>query len=91
MTDVLVTVKVSPDGDDVNLENLASEIKSKLPQGYSIAKTGKEPIAYGLEALVLLITMPEQTEGGTDQLEEIINQIPGVSHAEVTNITRLGF
>lgn len=35
--------------------------------------------------------MPENVEGGTDTLEEIINGIQGVSHAEVVGVTRLGF
>jgi elongation factor 1-beta len=91
MTEVLVTLKVFPEGDEVDLNNLIIEIKKKLPAQYRILKTSTEPIAFGLNALILFITMPEETEGGTESLEELINNIQGVSHAEVINITRLGF
>ncbi|GGT97034.1 elongation factor 1-beta [Sulfodiicoccus acidiphilus] len=91
MTDIMAVVKVFPEGDEVNLDKLTEEIRDKLPQGYRLVRTDKEPIAYGLNALVLFITLPEQTEGGTNPLEDTIGTIQGVSHVEVVNVTRLGF
>jgi len=91
MTDVLVVLKVFPEGDDINLDNLADNISKKLPEGYKLVRKDTEPIAYGLKALVLYIQMPEQTEGGTDTLENLASEVEGVSHAEVVGITRLGF
>jgi elongation factor 1-beta len=91
MTDVLVVLKVFPDSDEVNLDKLAEEISKKLPQNYSIVRKETEPIAFGLQALVLYVKMPEETEGGTDTLEEIASNVEGVSHAEVVGMTRLGF
>ncbi|AAK40523.1 elongation factor 1-beta [Saccharolobus solfataricus] len=91
MTDVLVVLKVFPDSDEVNLDNLYTDISSKLPKEYKIIRKETEPIAFGLNALILYVQMPEQTEGGTDNLEEVVNNIQGVSHAEVVGITRLGF
>ncbi len=91
MTDVLVVLKVFPDSDEVNLDKLAEEISNKLPKNYSIVRKETEPIAFGLQALILYIKMPEETEGGTDMLEETASNIEGVSHAEVVGITRLGF
>jgi len=35
--------------------------------------------------------MPEELEGGTDELESLINEISGVSHAEVESVSRLSF
>ncbi|QGR18777.1 elongation factor 1-beta [Stygiolobus azoricus] len=91
MADVLVILKVYPDSDEVNLDNLTQQINSKLPQGYKLVRKETEPIAYGLKALVVYIQMPENTEGGTESLEDIVNGIEGVSHAEVVQVTRLGF
>ncbi|MEM0362884.1 MAG: elongation factor 1-beta [Sulfolobaceae archaeon] len=91
MTDILVVLKVFPDSDEINLDSLYAEINNKLPKEYKIVKKETEPIAYGLNALILYIQMPEQTEGGTENLEEIVNNIQGVSHAEVVGLTRLGF
>jgi elongation factor 1-beta len=91
MTDLLVVLKVFPDGDEVSLDTIYNSIASKLPEGYKIMKKETEPIAYGLNSLVLYIQMPEQTEGGTDFLEETAGSVEGVSHAEVVGMTRLGF
>ncbi|WP_221287126.1 elongation factor 1-beta [Stygiolobus caldivivus] len=91
MTDVLVILKVYPESDEINLDTLTEEINKKLPQGYKLVRKDTEPIAYGLKALVAYIQMPENTEGGTEALEDIVNGIQGVSHAEVVGVTRLGF
>ena len=91
MADVLVVIKVYPESDEVNLDNLYEEIEKRLPKNYKLVRKDTEPIAYGLKALVVYVEMPENTEGGTDVLEETINGIEGVSHAEVVGITRLGF
>ncbi|NON61477.1 elongation factor 1-beta [Acidianus sp. RZ1] len=91
MTDVLVVLKVFPDSDEIDLDKLAEEISKRLPTGYTVVRKDTEPIAFGLKALVLYVQMPEQTEGGTDVLEEKASEIEGVSHAEVVGLTRLGF
>lgn len=90
MADVLLVIKVYPEDDTINLDTLKEEIQKKLPNNYKVIKTEIEPIAYGLNSLILYIQMPE-AEGGTDKLEELINETQGVSNSEVINITRLGF
>ena len=91
MVDVLVIVKVYPESDEVNLDSLYEEIEKKLPKDYKLVRKDTEPIAFGLKALVLYVQMPENVEGGTEMLEDTINGIQGVSHAEVVGVTRLGF
>ncbi len=89
MARVLVVMKVMPEDIDIDLEELKEKIRSKLPQGYEIARHDIEPIAFGLKALRLYIIMPEETEGGTDPLEKIVNSVEGVSQAEVEIVHRL--
>ena len=91
MADVLVILKVYPESDEVNLDAISEEINKRLPEGYKLVRKDTEPIAYGLKALIAYIQMPENTEGGTEALEELVNGIQGVSHAEVVGVTRLGF
>jgi elongation factor 1-beta len=89
---VIAVVKVFPEGDEVSLDDILNQINQKLPKDkYSIVKTDTEPIAFGLKALVLFVQMPEELEGGTDELESLINEISGVSHAEVESVSRLSF
>ncbi|EHP69308.1 MAG: elongation factor 1-beta [Metallosphaera yellowstonensis] len=91
MADVMVVLKVFPEGDETDLDVVSKKLLDKLPEGYKLVRKETEPIAFGLNALVLYISMPERTEGGTDTLEELASSIEGVSHAEVVGITRLGF
>lgn len=86
---VLVVMKILPEDINIDLEELKERIRSSLPKGYEIARHDIEPIAFGLKALRLYIIMPEQTEGGTEPLERLINGVDGVSQAEVEIVHRL--
>jgi elongation factor 1-beta len=89
MARVAVVLKVYPEDVNIDLEELRREIERRLPQDYSLKAWDEEPIAFGLKALRLLITMPEEIEGGTEPLEQIISQVPGVSQVEVEMIQRV--
>jgi elongation factor 1-beta len=89
MARVAVVLKVYPEDINIDLEELRREIERRLPQDYSLKAWDEEPIAFGLKALRLLITMPEEIEGGTEPLEQIISQVPGVSQVEVELIQRV--
>lgn len=89
MARVAVVLKVYPEDVNIDLEELRREIERRLPQDYSLKAWDEEPIAFGLKALRLFITMPEEIEGGTEPLEQIISQVPGVSQVEVELIQRV--
>jgi elongation factor 1-beta len=89
MARVAVVLKVYPEDINIDLEELRREIERRLPQDYSLKAWDEEPIAFGLKALRLFITMPEEIEGGTEPLEQIISQVPGVSQVEVELIQRI--
>ncbi|MET1101856.1 MAG: elongation factor 1-beta [Pyrodictiaceae archaeon] len=89
MAKVLVVVKVYPSGIEVDLDSLAKAIGDKLPEGYEITRYDKEPIAFGLSALRLYILMPEDVEGGTTRLEELIQGIDGVEELEIEAVHRI--
>ncbi|MEM4440595.1 MAG: elongation factor 1-beta [Desulfurococcaceae archaeon] len=89
MSRVAVVLRIFPEDVATNLENIVSEIKQKLPPEYSLELWDTEPIAFGLNALRVLIVMPENVEGGTEHLEELISQIPGVSQVETIVVHRV--
>ncbi len=89
MARVLVVMKVLPEDVSINLEELKERIGSMLPEGYEIARHDVEPIAFGLKALRLYIVMPEEVEGGTEPLENLVNSVDGVSQAEVEIVHRM--
>ncbi|RLG77587.1 MAG: elongation factor 1-beta [Thermoprotei archaeon] len=92
MAQVLVVLKVYPKDVMENLEPLVKKIEKALPQEkYKIAKWEPLDIAFGYKALMLYVTMPEETEGGTEELEEVIRGVDEVDNVEVEYITRLAF
>ena len=89
MAKVLVLLKVLPEDINIDLEELKERIRQALPEGYEIKGYDKEPIAFGLKALRLYILMPEETEGGTEPLENAVMKVEGVSQVEVEAVHRI--
>ena len=88
MGKVIVSLRVNPESDEVDLDKLISDIKSKLPSYYEILRHDKEYVAFGLYALRLYIAMPEDFEGGTDELERSLTEVKGVSSVDIDFVTR---
>jgi len=89
MARVAVLLRVMPNSLDINLGDLKLAIEKKLPGSYKILDSKEEPIAFGLKSLMLLISMEENTEGGTEELESKIKGVEGVEEVEVENISRI--
>jgi len=89
MGKLVVIIKVFPKDININLDNLVETIKKNLPPYYEIKKYEKVPIAFGLSALVLSITMPEHVKGGTEELENLIRNLDEVSEVNVEYVSRI--
>ncbi len=89
MARVAVILRVLPSSIDIDLDALKSKIEGSLPEGYKVEGSGIEPIAFGLKALKLIISMPEETEGGTEALEERLRSLPEVDQVEIEAVHRL--
>jgi len=90
MARVAVVLKLYPESPEIDLEALKARIKERLPEGYSIEGSDEEPIAFGLKALKLIVSMPEDVEGGTETLESLLMSIDGVGQVEVEVVQRMG-
>jgi elongation factor 1-beta len=88
MTNVLALIKVMPKSADTNLEKLQNAISKKLPPKVSIKKVETEEIAFGLKALKLSLTLPDDS-GGTDIVEDAIRKVSGVGDVQVEFCSRL--
>ncbi len=88
MGKVIVALRVNPESDSIDLENLISDIRRALPKHYEILKYEKHYIAFGLYGLMLYIAMPEDFEGGTEELERILTSVNGVSSIDIEYVTR---
>ncbi|MBS7641853.1 MAG: elongation factor 1-beta [Candidatus Bathyarchaeia archaeon] len=84
MARVMATIRVFPSSIDEDLNILVESINEKLPSDARLYTYRREPIAFGIEALILDILVPEETMGEVlDRVEEAIRSIEGVSEVEV--------
>lgn len=86
---VVVSVKINPQSDEVNLDELVDRIRGALPPQYELIKAERFYIAFGLYGLRVFLAMPEDYEGGTYELENILGSVEGVSSIDIEYITRL--
>ncbi|MCC6034352.1 MAG: elongation factor 1-beta [Desulfurococcaceae archaeon] len=88
MARVAVVLKIYPEDVTIDLGEIVEKIKETLPPDYKLEMWDLEPVAFGIKVLRVLITMPENIEGGTEPLEHIISNIAGVSQVEVILVSR---
>jgi elongation factor 1-beta len=82
MAKVLVTLRIMPKDINVDIQNLKSEILSKIK-----ASIHEVPIAFGLTALDVFV-LAEDKEGEMERIEKLLKEINGVGEIEVIEVTR---
>ena len=89
MADVVVTLRIMPQGTEINLAEIESKAKKEIVDFCNSKefKTNIEPIAFGLKALNIFFVMDE-SKGSTEALEQKISRIDGVESVEVTDVRR---
>lgn len=88
MSNMLVSMKIFPNDITVDLSQLRQEIEKSLPKDSSVRKFAEEPIAFGLNALIAHIVIPEDKQDSLEKIENIIKQINGVSNVETFMMQR---
>jgi elongation factor 1-beta len=83
MGSVAVIMRVMPESPDVDLEQLKTALKQKLP---GIQDMKIEPIGFGLKAIKFAAIIND-AGGETDALETSLGSIPGVERAEIIEVT----
>ena len=86
MGEVIMKIKVLPEDAGMDIEKLKEEIMKAIPDYAKVNKTEIAPIAFGLKALMLYITIPDQSP---DELMDKINGIAGVSNATIDELSLL--
>ncbi|MBN2150748.1 MAG: elongation factor 1-beta [Candidatus Lokiarchaeota archaeon] len=92
-------IRVLPEDVDIDLINLKDQITNvlltdvkDLEGNHKVCQLlvcKEEPIAFGLKALNLQVSMPEFMAGGTQPVEDVLSKLPGVQRVEVGIVTRL--
>lgn len=88
MADVVVTVKLMPKSQKINLKNVEGKAKEAIAAfGGEVGKTEEQPVAFGLKALIIYFVMNE-SKGSTEELEAALANINGVGSVDVTDVRR---
>lgn len=88
MARVVMTIKIMPDGVEINLDNLLERVKGAVPEGTDIGAIETQPVAFGLVAIRMNLVRDESM-GGTDDIEEAISAVEGVAQVEVEMVSRM--
>ena len=89
LANIVISLKILPEGIEVDFNQLQKLIVKALPAKAKIFSDFQtEPIAYGLNALIAHIQIPEDETGILDKTEQSIEQIPGVSRIQTLMVRR---
>lgn len=77
--------RVLPEGLEVDLNKLRSEIEKALPEAARLKASEEKPVAFGLKALHVLIVLDDK-KGGAEQVEAAISAVPGVQSVEIVEM-----
>ena len=88
MARVVGTYKLLPEKPSIKPATIKKRIEKVLPKDMKLTASGERPIAFGLVALVVDINFAEE-DGLQDQLEEILQNIEGVSEVEALQFFRM--
>ena len=88
MARVIITIRVMPEDVDIDLDDLFERIKNSVPEGTDVRANEVVPVAFGLKALRINFARDESL-GGTDDIEEAIGNLDGVSQVEVEVVSRI--
>jgi elongation factor 1-beta len=84
---IIVRVKILPESIDMRPEELLKKVADSVSSVAKVQRHRVEPIAFGLNALIVDFAI-EDAEGGTDPLEEAISKVNGVGSMEVIGVSR---
>jgi elongation factor 1-beta len=85
MGEVGLQYRILPEGTEVDLGKLLTDVKAALPKGANLKASETRPVAFGLKALHILIVM-EDKQGGADIVEQAIGGVSGVQSVEIVEM-----
>ncbi|MGA1974461.1 MAG: elongation factor 1-beta [Conexivisphaerales archaeon] len=87
MADLVARIKVLPEDIESKPEQTLEDIKASTKAVASVIRYRVEPIAFGLNALIIDFGI-EDKEGGTDPLEMALLATKGISQVDVMGVSK---
>jgi translation elongation factor aEF-1 beta len=88
MGSVVVSYKIFPIDITVDFGELKKKVEDCLPEFASIYGFAEEPIAFGLNVLIVHIKIPEDKSGVLDELEKKFKRISEISQVQPGMVRR---
>lgn len=85
---VVTTLRIMPTDPGVDLESIKDGLEKIVKQFGRIHKTEVKPIAFGLNALEVVILLND-SKGGMEEIESQVKGLNGVGSVEVIDVSRL--
>lgn len=86
MGEVAIVYSIMPESTDVNLGELKDNIVKTLSQIAKVKGTAEKPVAFGLNAIHVMILLDDK-KGGTEVVENALANIKGVQSVDVVEMS----
>ena len=88
MATVFCTLKIMPESVDVSLKEIEEKAKEKIKNfGGDVATVEIEPIAFGLNAVMISFFVDEK-KGSPDPVADEIAELDGIASATIVDVRR---
>ena len=87
MSRLVARIKILPKDSETDIETLINNLKMGIPKGMELKAHAKEPIAFGLNALIGDFLL-DDAEGEMEKLEDSLRQIEGAGEIQIITISR---
>ena len=88
MGSVIVTYKVFPEDILESFDDMKKNIEKIMPEFATLEGYGEEPVAFGLNALLVQLRFPEDKTGIVDEFETALGKIDRVSQVQTLMVRR---
>ena len=87
MSRLVARIKILPADSETDIEKLVNNLKTSIPDGMELKAHAKEPIAFGLNAIIGDFLL-DDAEGEMEKLEESLKQTEGAGEIQIITISR---
>lgn len=89
MGEVVAVYKIMPENPETDLDAIRSEIEALVPDEATVEGTDTEAVAFGLEALMVTIKMPDSEDMSPDEMESSFEKVKAVESVSLDDVGRL--